>query len=320
MKRLLLAIALVATTAAAQETESITVNARVVDAYGNAVTNLTPADFTATIGGKPAQVEKAEWNGPRAKSGRSMVFVIDSRFAWNDIWFSGLHTELVDQLAPNDRVAVFSLDSHLKLRADFTNDRNAILAAFIDSIGLEGLPLGGSSFGTVLDDEAMRGALTSEAATMLLADVVRRLPDETMVIPVKPGAGPLLKGLLAGYYELVLRGVVQDGENALSVRANRRGLRVHVSAEFVVPNVRVNGAEKYLEAVRRLQDGETEGVEALLDAAIAADPRLPEPWFHRGMLAAERGDMDAAERDLKRYLELAPRGKYAVDAREMLRQ
>lgn len=320
MKRWLLAVVLVAATAAAQETESVTVNARVVDAYGRAVANLTPADFTATIGGKPAQVEKAVWNAPRGTSGRSVVIVIDSRYAWNDLWFSGLHTELVEQLAPDDRVAVFSVDPHLKLRTDFTTDRNAILAAFVDSIGLEGLVLRGSSFAGVLQEEAMRDATSPEAAARLLADAVRGLERETIVTTVAPGSGQLLKGMLTGHYELVLHGIVNDGENALSVRTNRRDLRVHVNADVAVASVRVNASETYLEAVRRLQDGETEGVEALLDAAIAADPRLPEPWFHRGMLAAERGEMDAAERDLKRYLELAPRGKFAIDAREMLRQ
>src|SRR4029079_2025937 len=37
--------------------------------------------------------------------------------------------ELLDRLAPEDRVAVVSYDSHLKLWLDFTRDRDAVYAA-----------------------------------------------------------------------------------------------------------------------------------------------------------------------------------------------
>lgn len=145
-------------------------------------------------------------------------------------------------------------------------------------------------------------------------------------------------GMLRGSYELVLRmnAPLKPGRHDVRVQTSRRGLSVQgprsvlveadeevetavVREETAPPPPDVAARRLYVEAMRILQDGRSDGVEALLDAAIAADPMLAEAWYERGMLAAERGDTEAAARDLRKYLELAPNGNHAADAREMLR-
>ena len=56
-----------------------------------------------------------------------------------------------------------------------------------------------------------------------------------------------------------------------------------------------------------------------LDAAEAADPTFPETWFVRGIVLVQgKRDTDGGRTAFTRYLELAPDGPYAEDARVIL--
>jgi tetratricopeptide (TPR) repeat protein len=57
-----------------------------------------------------------------------------------------------------------------------------------------------------------------------------------------------------------------------------------------------------------------------VDAAVAIDPRYPDARFFRGAILLRAGDDDAGVGQLERYLELAPGGRFAPDARDLLRR
>lgn len=125
----------------------IIVDARVLDDRGNPVPGLTADDFKVSIDGRTGRVETATWVGSRdtdldaaplesmLPSGagapvgpeRLIVFLFQKDLDPSRI--VGLMRMLLKSrnflgtLTPNDRVAILSFDSHLKIWTDFTNDR-----------------------------------------------------------------------------------------------------------------------------------------------------------------------------------------------------
>jgi len=162
---------LIATTppAFAQLQESITVerilvDVRVTDGRGDPLMGLKPSDFRVKIDGKLATVESVLWIPETAAAreiagidepvpespnlsmdippphGRLLVFFFQtdpvrepSRTPGQQrmIHFSD---EMLDMFESEDRVAVFSFDSHLKFRLDFSDDKPRIMNAFRDSL------------------------------------------------------------------------------------------------------------------------------------------------------------------------------------------
>ena len=135
--------------------ERIIVDARVTEDSGNPITGLKASDFRVRIDGKPAAVESSEWIPETAAArelasidaaiadvntsldqpaprGRLLIFFYQTDFARNSARAAGQMQTVVsandwlDWLDPEDRVAVFSFDSHLKFRLDFTNDKDHI--------------------------------------------------------------------------------------------------------------------------------------------------------------------------------------------------
>src|SRR5262249_13575642 len=129
----------------------VVIDARVVDDRGDPVLGLNADDFAVSIDGKGARVETATWVGQRdSDSGRSPVLegtplggtgaltgpgrLIGFLFQ-KDLEPSRIvglmrmllnGRRLLETLAPNDRVAVLSFDSHLEIWTDFTNDRERL--------------------------------------------------------------------------------------------------------------------------------------------------------------------------------------------------
>ena len=54
------------------------------------------------------------------------------------------------------------------------------------------------------------------------------------------------------------------------------------------------------------------------DPQDPADPGAPDPHFQLGRLYARQGDREAATAELETYLQLAPDGPWAGDARRLL--
>lgn len=136
------------------EVARILIDARVFDDDGRAISDLDPSDFEVEIGGRDVRVESAEWIGAAsqdavstpastdanvsrvAATGRLVVFLVQKDL--EPLRIRGLMqmSQLVDRLlAPltrEDRVAVVSFDSRMRIWTDFTNDLDrvrSILAA-----------------------------------------------------------------------------------------------------------------------------------------------------------------------------------------------
>lgn len=69
------------------------------------------------------------------------------------------------------------------------------------------------------------------------------------------------------------------------------------------------------EASKSSGEGNLEGAIAWLHKAAVADPVMPEPWLQLGMMLERVGRADNARKAYGRYLELAPEGAFAQNAR-----
>ncbi len=134
------------------EVSRILTEVRVVDDSGRPIADLGPGDFRVKIDGKRAEVESASWI-PTTQEAAAMVAtprdgvmpsgtvlaVPDSRLIvvlfQTDINLYKLEglvrmapeaADFVRNLAPTDRVAFLTYESHLQLRSDFTTDHDAL--------------------------------------------------------------------------------------------------------------------------------------------------------------------------------------------------
>jgi VWFA-related protein len=198
-----------------------TIVARVVDTWGAPVPDLKPEDFRVRAGKAEIPVVAVDWvsgDGPPAapdapaetgeetapepapplpRPGRLVVFFVQADL--NPTRISGqlrlrLHTrELLDTLGPDDRLAVVSYDSHLKLRQDFTRDHEQVYAA-LDRAMLYGdeaeiAPAGPGSFAAHFDYAAARAAASPERALELTARAMEPFPGEKTLIFLGWGLG-----------------------------------------------------------------------------------------------------------------------------------
>ena len=134
---------------------------------------------------------------PTAPAGRLIVVFVQASLETSRI--SGqfrlrpFTRELFASLPPEDRVAVVSFDSHLKLRQDFSRDRAATHAAIdegmIYNVQAEVPAEGGVSLARGLDFQAARDAASAERALELTAQALAPLPGEKMMIFLGYGLG-----------------------------------------------------------------------------------------------------------------------------------
>ncbi len=183
--------------------ERVEIDAFILDSKGVPIPGLGKADLKLLVDGLTVPVESVEWipakepekvlpppgiENPAAKIYAGRLFVVFCQTDFGRVRAKGqmrLANEaqpFLDSLLPSDRVAVASFDSHLKLRLDFTNDKEAILAAIHRSLHIEFVdPLPSGPFpslaGAISIEEA-RGAATVERGLELLARAL------------KPYAGP----------------------------------------------------------------------------------------------------------------------------------
>ena len=331
---------LVALTTRAQDYgETITVErhifvARVTSAGGSAIDDLTEKDFLVTIGGRPAVTESVTWIGRESRlastpqtpqtlteavevkppPGRLIVFLMHTDFGRasgrvrGQLHFNGVADRIVELFEPEDRVAVLSHDSHVKLRVDFTGDKEAIRKAIRDSIHIERLelpepPESGPSIARYLETSRMRRAANGETALLLISEALSKIEGDKLIIVAGWGFGELwngrvmlppewgeavghlqrihvptialntglggelsagliatakstggfyafpqefpqqsvtrVAGMLAGYYELVLRldTALEPGWHPITIRPKRRGATV-----YAPPMLLVNGS------------------------------------------------------------------------------
>ncbi len=196
-----------------------TIVVRAVDTWGAPILNLGPEDFRVRAGKREVPVAAVDWISgeepapavpevateeaeeftvpARRPAGRLVVFFVQADL--NPTRISGqlrlrLHTrELLDALHPEDRMAVVSYDSHLKLRQDFTRDRDVVYAA-LDQGMLWGkepeiAPDGSESLAGHFDFAAARRAASPERALEVTAKALKPFPGEKTMIFLGWGLG-----------------------------------------------------------------------------------------------------------------------------------
>ena len=233
--RAALLILLVATAARAQVQEKITVeriliDTRVTNDSGDPILGLKAEDFRVKIDGKLATVESVEWipesslardlasldetpaqvevnkslDQP-APRGRLLVFFFQTDFAREPSRAQGqqqilsMADQWLDWIEEEDRVAVFSFDSHLKFHLDFTGDKQKIRDAMEHALYTdEPLPprtVPMPSLAGRINREEMRKAYSSEAALIIIANALRSIPGPKSLILFGWGLGRWVPGV-----------------------------------------------------------------------------------------------------------------------------
>jgi VWFA-related protein len=208
----------------------ILLDVRVTDAKGNPILDLEPEDFDVKLGGKSAEVESVTWvdemirdrvdessslrvdeEKPSAalddsktrrledSTGRLIVVFIQTDFGRNNarvvgqMHFEHFAEEMMDALQPDDRVAVFSFDSHLKFRLDFTSNKSAVQAAMRESMLVNDPPwprlVPNPALASRLNAKEMRDAPDSETALILVGNALRPIPGPKTMLLLGWGLG-----------------------------------------------------------------------------------------------------------------------------------
>ena len=215
------------------EVSRVVVDVRVLDNRNNPIVDLSLEDFVVKIDGKAAKIESARWVGEReprtvagerihdtpalpvdsTSPGRLIVFLIQKSMEGHRIF--GLMTMLVqardflDRLAPDDRVAILSFDSHLKIWTDFTNDAErlrhvlkrgilmeeprpiqALVSAQASAGKTESISLVGR-----LPQSRGKKTFDIETGLRLIADALEPLPGSKAIVLLGHGFGRLNPGL-----------------------------------------------------------------------------------------------------------------------------
>src|SRR6266540_1368142 len=175
--------------------ERILVDARVTDAMGDPILGLTAADFIVKVDGRLARVESVDWipetaaqreiaefdeaqptpaTDVPAPKGRLFIYFFQTDFARNasrvggQMSFFTYADQMIDGLEPGDRVCVFSFDSHLKFRLDFTDDKRALKDATRQSMLIDEPPpppiVPNPSVARRLDRDQMKNCKSSDEA------------------------------------------------------------------------------------------------------------------------------------------------------------
>ena len=224
--------AALATGAAAQYRGELTVtrvllDARITDYKGNPIRDLRADDFEVRIGGRTVEVDAVEWieeaqlpevsvtdeltgrtvepllpAPPRivpATTPRTVIVFVQTDFARNtsrvrgQMKFRRFAEKIISTLAPSDRVAVFSFDSHLKFRSDLTTDKLAAVKAFRETLWIDHPPpppaVPSPSLAAHLNRNEMQRASTSEAALRLLGDALSKIDGPKTLLLLGWGLG-----------------------------------------------------------------------------------------------------------------------------------
>jgi hypothetical protein len=185
-----------------QHDESITVSralvsVRVNDMGQKPVPGLAASDFAATIDGKAAHVLSARWVDSEeeevneAAGGRLFVLFIQTDFARTyrrtagQMAFRRYAEQMIAALNPEDRVAVFSFDSHLKFRRDFTTPEDASQAIAealrIDQPAAPAEPEG-VALTPHLDRAEMKRTWSAEASLLVIGEALQQIDGPKTMI------------------------------------------------------------------------------------------------------------------------------------------
>jgi VWFA-related protein len=192
----------------------ILIDARVVDDAGQPVLDLAAADFDVEIGGEPAPIDSVAWvSGVRVSDdellaaaststaplpqGRLVVLLFQKDMERSRI--RGLIRMLaeirgfLDTFTPDDRVAVLSFDTYLKIWRDFTNDYDDIDTVLAQDVLFRSPgPVQATSAPSLLahlDPAEARKTYAIEKALRLVANALEPLPGSKSVVLIGHGFG-----------------------------------------------------------------------------------------------------------------------------------
>jgi hypothetical protein len=114
--------------------------------------------------------------------------------------FNRYAAEIVESFHPDDRVAVLSFDSHLKLRCDFTRNRITVTRAIRGAIAIDTPRTiaadDGSAFAPLLDANAMKRAASTENALILLGNALSKIEGAKTLLLAGWGLGEKNRSVL----------------------------------------------------------------------------------------------------------------------------
>ncbi|MEM7353557.1 MAG: hypothetical protein AAF657_22355 [Acidobacteriota bacterium] len=221
--------------------------ARIVDNHGSPILGLEPGDVVARVGRQAVPIVDLEWTSSYASGAEipaadleearqlalagdlTMTEVLDQPVGRSVVVFLQIDLiasrvkghlkilpeveKLFESLHPDDRVAIVSFDSHLKLWQDFTTDRSTAFTTLKQAIGY-GTPQPQRSSGVSLyehfDFRAAKDVATPERALHVTAEALQGIPGEKDLVYLGWGLGRYGVG-----------GVRMTGEFAPAVRALR---------------------------------------------------------------------------------------------------
>jgi hypothetical protein len=205
--------------------ETIDVRRTIIDAHvynvDEQIDDLEAKDFQVLVDGKEAPIESVTWvsevpgvetifddaGNELSRSevkppGRLFVVFVQTDFARNRDRVVGemgvlqsFHA-LLDALEPADRVALFSFDSHLKFRLDFTTDRDLLEKVFPSVLAIDQPPppppAEPPSLASLLTPKELADAGSSESALILLARALRRIDGSKTMLLLGWGLGDVI--------------------------------------------------------------------------------------------------------------------------------
>jgi VWFA-related protein len=207
------------------EVARLLIDARVFDDRGQPISDLGPADFAVKIGGRAVRVESAEWVGSppadvavaaegvplRTSSptpvdanvthagppGRLIVFLVQKDLEPFRIvglmQISRLVDTLLQPLTRDDRVAVLSFDSRLRIWTDFTNKIERVRSLLAEDVLVRNPgPLAASgdvSLMSSLDQESAGRIDGIEHALQKIAEALEPLPGAKSLVVLGYGFG-----------------------------------------------------------------------------------------------------------------------------------
>jgi VWFA-related protein len=196
--------------------ERVVVDARAVDDSGQPLLGLSTGNFRVKVDGKVVPLESAQWvpgtppadepmvvygDEPASEEsmvlGRLIVFFFQKDAEESRITgllrMQKMSLSLLDGLAPEDRVAVVSYDSRLKLRLDLTTDRDRLRRVMGNVMQLGPAPLippgDFPSLAASFDRDRAEHAYSPETALLVLADALKPLPGPKTLVMVAWGMG-----------------------------------------------------------------------------------------------------------------------------------
>jgi VWFA-related protein len=212
------------------EVSRVIIDTRVTNNAGEPILGLQPGDFRVRIDDEPAGIESVDWitesrdveqfedaahivNGvmpePR-QQGRLFVIFVQTDFGrardrvYGQMAIPAALEKWLGFLEPGDQVAVFSFDSHLKFRLDFSGDLQAIERAVKESIFIGDVPLPTPALpplpSLVLDQKTMHDAARPEDALHIIGDALLRVPGPKSMIFICWGLGHVTNNVASDDY------------------------------------------------------------------------------------------------------------------------